>query len=77
MLYFRKLKWSVHVLHSSITIEEQDIAVKLSAPPGHRKIFLSTNIAESSLTMKDVKYGNFFTLQDLSDDSSDCHKFPA
>ncbi|CAH0391453.1 unnamed protein product [Bemisia tabaci] len=52
----RKLKWSVHVLHSSITIEEQDIAVKLSAPPGHRKIFLSTNIAESSLTMKDVKY---------------------
>uniref|UniRef100_A0A1B6GC48 Probable ATP-dependent RNA helicase spindle-E n=1 Tax=Cuerna arida TaxID=1464854 RepID=A0A1B6GC48_9HEMI len=42
-------------LHSSITKEEQD-KVRQYAPQGKRKIILSTNIAESSITIPDVKY---------------------
>lgn len=42
-------------LHSTITLDEQR---NVFAPPkdGYRKIILSTNIAESSLTVPDVKY---------------------
>ncbi|XP_055969720.1 ATP-dependent RNA helicase TDRD9 [Sorex fumeus] len=45
----------VFPLHSSVTLEEQN-NVFLSPVPGYRKIILSTNIAESSLTVPDVKY---------------------
>ncbi|KAM9201779.1 ATP-dependent RNA helicase TDRD9 [Dugong dugon] len=45
----------VYPLHSSVTLEEQN-NVFLSPVPGYRKIILSTNIAESSLTVPDVKY---------------------
>uniref|UniRef100_H2YE71 RNA helicase n=1 Tax=Ciona savignyi TaxID=51511 RepID=H2YE71_CIOSA len=42
-------------LHSSITLEEQSLV--FSKPkPGFRKIILSTNIAESSITVPDIKY---------------------
>ncbi|XP_064600454.1 ATP-dependent RNA helicase TDRD9-like isoform X1 [Liolophura sinensis] len=42
-------------LHSSITIEEQ-VKVFEPAPKHHRKVILSTNIAESSITVPDIKY---------------------
>ncbi|XP_011312434.1 probable ATP-dependent RNA helicase spindle-E [Fopius arisanus] len=48
-------KWDVVVLHSSITHEEQSRIFE-APPPGYRRIILSTNIAESSLTVPNVKY---------------------
>ncbi|XP_036006659.1 ATP-dependent RNA helicase TDRD9 isoform X1 [Fundulus heteroclitus] len=45
----------VYPLHSSVTLEEQN-GVFLSPVPGYRKVILSTNIAESSVTVPDVKY---------------------
>ncbi|XP_061896863.1 ATP-dependent RNA helicase TDRD9-like [Entelurus aequoreus] len=45
----------VYPLHSSVTMEEQ-YGVFLPPVPGYRKIILSTNIAESSVTVPDVKY---------------------
>lgn len=51
-----KSKWDILPLHSSITVEEQK-KVFLSPRPGHRKIILATNIAESSITVPDIDYG--------------------
>ncbi|KAK7904385.1 hypothetical protein WMY93_016992 [Mugilogobius chulae] len=45
----------VYPLHSTVTLEEQN-GVFLSPVPGYRKVILSTNIAESSVTVPDVKY---------------------
>lgn len=45
----------VYPLHSSITMEEQNAAFTTPVY-GYRKIILSTNIAESSVTVPDVKY---------------------
>ncbi|NXA39418.1 TDRD9 helicase, partial [Eudromia elegans] len=45
----------VYPLHSTVTLEEQN-NVFLSPVPGYRKVILSTNIAESSVTVPDVKY---------------------
>uniref|UniRef100_A0A3Q4GWC5 ATP-dependent RNA helicase TDRD9 n=1 Tax=Neolamprologus brichardi TaxID=32507 RepID=A0A3Q4GWC5_NEOBR len=45
----------VYPLHSSVTLEEQN-GVFLFPVPGYRKVILSTNIAESSVTVPDVKY---------------------
>ncbi|GFT80946.1 ATP-dependent RNA helicase TDRD9 [Nephila pilipes] len=42
-------------LHSSITVDEQTKVFR-SPPPEMRKVILSTNIAESSITVPDVKY---------------------
>ncbi|NXM77901.1 TDRD9 helicase, partial [Serilophus lunatus] len=49
-------RWQVHPLHSGVSLEEQN-KVFLAAVPGYRKIVLATNIAESSVTVPDVKYG--------------------
>ncbi|KFM80346.1 putative ATP-dependent RNA helicase TDRD9, partial [Stegodyphus mimosarum] len=51
---FNKKYWIIP-LHSSITLEEQSKVFK-DAPPHHRKVIISTNIAESSITVPDVKY---------------------
>ncbi|KAG8184735.1 hypothetical protein JTE90_019337 [Oedothorax gibbosus] len=51
---FSKNFWIIP-LHSSITVEEQT-KVFQNAPNDHRKIIISTNIAESSITVPDVKY---------------------
>ena len=43
------------VLHSLVSREEQEAAI-LPATAGHCKVILSTNIAESSITIPDVLY---------------------
>ena len=44
-------------LHSSLNEEEQDRAFKnVSRMEGRRKVIVATNIAESSITIPDVKY---------------------
>ncbi|KAF1496730.1 ATP-dependent RNA helicase TDRD9, partial [Pygoscelis antarcticus] len=48
-------RWQVYPLHSRVTLEEQN-NVFLTTVPGYRKVILSTNIAESSVTVPDVKY---------------------
>ncbi|NXW49350.1 TDRD9 helicase, partial [Nyctiprogne leucopyga] len=48
-------RWQVYPLHSRVTLEEQS-NVFLPTVPGYRKVILSTNIAESSVTVPDVKY---------------------
>ncbi|XP_061650873.1 ATP-dependent RNA helicase TDRD9 isoform X1 [Phyllopteryx taeniolatus] len=45
----------VYALHSTLTMDEQ-YGVFRSPVPGYRKVILSTNIAESSVTVPDVKY---------------------
>uniref|UniRef100_A0A8C3J469 ATP-dependent RNA helicase TDRD9 n=1 Tax=Calidris pygmaea TaxID=425635 RepID=A0A8C3J469_9CHAR len=54
-LEMKSNRWQVYPLHSSVTLEEQS-NVFLTAVPGYRKVILSTNIAESSVTVPDVKY---------------------
>ena len=48
-------KLTVIPLHSSITLEEQYLVFR-NPKPDYRKIILSTNIAESSITVPDIKY---------------------
>ncbi|KAK8137512.1 hypothetical protein PG984_003005 [Apiospora sp. TS-2023a] len=50
-----KYKFRVHRLHSSVPREDQN-AVFEDPPPGCRKIILSTNIAETSVTVPDVQH---------------------
>lgn len=44
----------VHQLHGSMPLAEQDAALAVS-PPGTRKVVLSTNVAETSLTVEGVR----------------------
>ncbi|XP_046683583.1 3'-5' RNA helicase YTHDC2-like isoform X1 [Homalodisca vitripennis] len=48
-------KIAIHFLHSQMQTTEQKKAF-VPAPPGIRKIILSTNIAETSITITDIKY---------------------
>jgi HrpA-like RNA helicase len=48
-------KYSLHLLHSTVPIAEQQ-AIFEPAAPGIRRIILSTNIAETSVTIPDVVY---------------------
>lgn len=45
---------TVHVLHGSLPLAEQNAAIA-SAPPGTRKVVLATSIAETSLTIEGVR----------------------
>lgn len=47
--------WDIVVMHSSITSDEQE-KIFQKPPRGHRRIILSTNISESSITVPDVRY---------------------
>lgn len=53
---YNNSKWDIIVLHSSVTNEEQHKIFE-QPPKGYRRVILSTNIAESSITVPDVKYG--------------------
>ena len=46
----------IRCLHSTITLDEQ-YRVFVRPEAGFRKVILSTNIAESSITVSDIKYG--------------------
>lgn len=50
-----KNKWWILPFHRSITSDEQRQVFQI-ALPGMRKIILATNIAESSITIRDVEY---------------------
>lgn len=55
-MIYRKT-WKIFILHSLISTEEQQLIFK--PVEDQRKIILSTNIAESSITVPDVRYGKF------------------
>lgn len=50
---FFQTNWLVYPMHSTIASEDQEAAF-LIPPPGHRKIVLATNIAETGITIPDV-----------------------
>ncbi|XP_015171720.1 PREDICTED: probable ATP-dependent RNA helicase spindle-E [Polistes dominula] len=52
---YESSKWDIVVLHSLLTNEEQ-FKIFQQPPKDYRRIILSTNIAESSITVPDVKY---------------------
>ena len=52
----RTNKLTILPLHSSITLEEQNKVFDIPHVL-YRKVILSTNIAESSITVPDIKYG--------------------
>jgi len=48
-------KWIILMLHSSLSVEEQDKVFDI-APDGVRKCILSTNIAETSVTIDGIRF---------------------
>lgn len=48
-------KYSIHLLHSTIPLAEQQVIFE-PPPAGTRRIILATNIAETSVTIPDVVY---------------------
>ncbi|RXG53979.1 putative ATP-dependent RNA helicase TDRD9 [Armadillidium vulgare] len=51
----KQRQWEIFPLHSSFTVDEQNLVFRKLCN-GFRKIIVSTNIAESSITVSDIKY---------------------
>lgn len=66
-----KPKWQIVPLHSSLPSDEQAAAF-LPPEEGHRKIILSTNIAESSVTVPDTYYGKCYYISMIVPDFVHC-----
>ncbi|KAE8216129.1 hypothetical protein CF327_g724 [Tilletia walkeri] len=49
-------RYEIHVLHSSVSIAEQQAVFEPPRSPSIRRIILATNIAETSITIPDVVY---------------------
>lgn len=56
LLNYEDKLWDMVILHSTISSAEQH-RIFYKPPKGHRRIILATNIAESSITVPDAKYG--------------------
>lgn len=54
----RRTRIEIIVLHSMSDSQQRNLAFR-KPEPKTRKIILATNIAESSITVPDVKYGKF------------------
>ncbi|GAB1862348.1 Putative ATP-dependent RNA helicase TDRD9 [Camponotus japonicus] len=61
---YANANWDIIILHSLISTEDQENIFK-KPPKDFRRIILSTNIAESSVTVPDVKYVIDFCLTKL------------
>ncbi|KAI6176578.1 hypothetical protein M3Y97_00813500 [Aphelenchoides bicaudatus] len=48
-------RWIVLLLHSTLSVEEQNKVFDV-APPGVRKVIISTNIAETSVTIDEIRF---------------------
>jgi HrpA-like RNA helicase len=48
-------RWIVLMLHSTLSVEEQNKVFDIS-PPGIRKAIISTNIAETSVTIDEIRF---------------------
>lgn len=59
---YANAKWDIIILHSLISTEDQENIFK-KPPKDFRRIILSTNIAESSVTVPDVKYGTLSSIE--------------
>lgn len=60
----QRTPWKIFILHSLISTEEQQAIFQTVEDA--RKIILSTNIAESSITVPDVRYGKTFDAVNFS-----------
>lgn len=49
-------KYEIHILHSNVSVQEQQAVFTKPRNPNIRRIILSTNIAETSVTIPDVVY---------------------
>ncbi|KAJ8981976.1 hypothetical protein NQ317_002150 [Molorchus minor] len=51
-----KKNWIVLPLHSTLSLEEQDKVFSITPPDGVRKCIISTNIAETSVTIDGIRF---------------------
>ncbi|XP_011646835.1 LOW QUALITY PROTEIN: probable ATP-dependent RNA helicase spindle-E, partial [Pogonomyrmex barbatus] len=56
LTYHKDKLWDLVILHSLISGDDEQLRVFHKPPEGYRRIILSTNIAESSITVPNVKY---------------------
>lgn len=51
--------WDLTILHSLVSDDNEQHRIFQKPPEGYRRIILSTNIAESSITVPNIKYGKY------------------